>query len=228
MDWDTIELMVNLSIVPLVVLGAYLERRHRAKSASAWQEVADHCSLHFLDRGAADQELEGSYRGYRLRVSSEMFSVKSGRSTHTYYVTTLAVNALVASVGEVRIDPRAPYAHETGDWKATTKSFAAAFRQNDAALTGWLADDPDLRHAFERVQAAGDNLELRAGQLRRSRQSLFASFGDLLAFINTTIELAAKIDARARRFPEAEGAASAGEAQAGEVASEHASSDALW
>ncbi|TXD35199.1 hypothetical protein FRC98_17185 [Lujinxingia vulgaris] len=234
MDWDTlelIELVVTLSVVPLAILAAYLDRRHRAKSASAWREVADHCDLHFLDRGAADQELEESYRGYKLRVSSELFKVEAGRSTQTCYVTTIAVNTLQAAVREARIDPREPYAHETGEWKATTKSFAAAFRQNDAEVTRWLADDPDLRHVMERVQAAGDNLELREGQVRRSRQHLFASFGELLKFINTTIELTSKIDARARQLIRAEDAPGEGKvvnSEMEEAVGAGASGGELW
>ncbi|RDV36304.1 hypothetical protein DV096_19845 [Bradymonadaceae bacterium TMQ3] len=220
----SVEFIAILAFLLLVCLATFLKWRHWEKSASAWREVADHCGLHFWDRGVAAQQLEGGYRGYDVQVSTETFRMDQGRYADIHYVTTCVVKALEPALGEVWMDPREPYAHEIGAWKATTKSFAAAFRRNDVGITRWLADDPEVRLVMERVQAAGDNLTLRHGELRRSRGHLFVSFGDLLTFINTSIDVAAKIDSRARQFP----VETTQEGEAGEEVVVSVSNNAVW
>ncbi|TXD35200.1 hypothetical protein FRC98_17190 [Lujinxingia vulgaris] len=195
-----ITVALYVSLIALVVGASYAERRWRQKSSLAWQKVAEQRGLLFRDRGPEDQALEGRHRGYELDVHTETRQIEVGRSTFTAYLTTIKVTAREPGVGAAGIDPHEPYPHGSRGWKAKALRFEQAFRQRDTEVTLTLAKDPAIRQAFEQIQASGDNLILGEGQVRRTREALLASPKDLVAFIDSTIDLVMMIDACARKL----------------------------
>lgn len=188
---------VKLSLPVLLFIAWLLDKNEAKRSFAAWEEVAERMGLS-LDQDELWQELQGTYRGYAVRVWVRSEVEGSGRTEQEVFYTEITVEAQEEALGSVQVNllshgeiPRA--------LRKQGLSFSTAFEVRGDDLGRIVFEDEEVQRKFMELRASGGDVLFGAGRLMREQQGRYTKALDLMGYITKTIDAVERLDTVARR-----------------------------